>query len=90
MASLPRFVDSMNRELAVCDTSVILVDLDSVDGIDDAGIGILLGIASRARKSDRRLGIVASAPGIRARLVDTRVDRAIEVFGSLLEAGRFG
>lgn len=90
MSSLPRFVDSMNRELATCDTSVILVDLDAVDGIDDAGLGILLGFAARARNTNRRFGIVASAPSIRGRLADTRLDHAVDVFGSLLDAGRMG
>lgn len=88
MSSLPRFVDSMNRELAACKTPLILVDLDAVDGIDDAGLGILLGFAARARNTNRRFGVIASAPAIRDRLADTRLDKAIDVFGSLLDAGR--
>ena len=88
MSSLPRFMDAMNRELATCTASVILLDLDAVDGIDDAALGVILGLAARARNTNRRFGIVASAPGIRNRLADSRLDRAVDVFGSLLEAGR--
>ena len=90
MSSLPRFMDAMNRELAACNTSVILVDLDAVDAIDDTGLGVLLGLAARARNTNRPLGIVASAPGIRGLLADSRLDRAVDVFGSLLDAGRIG
>lgn len=88
MSTLPRFTDSLNRELVTSDAPIVLIDLDAVNGLDDAGLGILLGLAARARGAHRALGVVASLPRIRERLADSRFDRAVEVFGSLLDAGR--
>lgn len=88
MSTLPRFVDALNRELLASDAPIILVDLDAVDGIDDAGLGVLLGAGARVRSTNRLFGVVATMQRTRDRLADSRFDRAVDVFGSLLDAGR--
>lgn len=88
MSTLPRFVDALNRELIASNTPIVLVDLDAVDGIDDAALGILLGGAARVRSTNRLFGVIATMQRTRDRLADSRFDRAVDVFGSLLDAGR--
>lgn len=88
MSTLPRVVDGLNRELSLSDAPVVLVDLDAIGAIDDAGLGILLGFAARARGVGRVVGVVASSQRVRDRLTDSRFDRAVDVYGSLVDAGR--
>ncbi len=63
----------------------IAVDLESVPAVDDASLGVLLGLAATARDQDGELVIVASSPRIRERLARTRLDRAIDVVDSISE-----
>ena len=88
LATIPRVTDSLQRELHASDTPLIVVDLDAVGTIDDAGLGVLLGFAARARSSTKTCVIVASSARIRQRLSGSRFDRAVDVFGSLIEAER--
>ena len=88
MSTLPRFADALSRELSLSDDPIVLIDLDAIDGIDDAGLGILLGFAARARTMGRSVGVVASMARIRERLDVSRFDRAVDVFGSVVDAGR--
>ena len=86
MSTLPRFVDGLNREFSLSNAPVVLVDLDALGAIDDAGLGILLGFAARVRSSGRAVGVISSNPRLSGRLIDSRFDRAVDVFGSLIEA----
>lgn len=88
MSTLPRLSDSLTRELAGSDAAVVLLDLDGVGTLDDAGLGIILGFAGRVRTSGRAIGIVVSMARVRARLTESRFDRAVDVFSSVLDAGR--
>lgn len=82
LSTLPRFTDALNR--AVSDGSpVVAVDLDSISVIDDAALGILLGVASRLRRADRRLFLVSSDSRIVEHLEATGVASIIPVVPSL-------
>jgi anti-anti-sigma factor len=61
----------------------IVVDLDAVDAIDDAGLGVLMGAAAGARDTGGDLVVVCSRPALRERLERTRFDRAVTVRSTL-------
>lgn len=63
----------------------IAIDLESVPALDDAALGVLLGLAATARDHGGEVIIVASTPTIRGRLTRTRLDRAIDVVDSISE-----
>jgi anti-anti-sigma factor len=57
----------------------LIVDLDGVESIDDAGLGVLMGAAAAARATGGDLRVVCNRPALRARLESTRFDRAVDV-----------
>lgn len=88
LSTLPHLTDALNRESAQNQGAFMLVDLDAVDVIDDAGLGALMGFAARMRTSQSGSAVVASMPRIRDRLVETRFDRAVDVVSSVGDADR--
>ena len=77
LATVPRLSDALTRLLAY--SGSVAVDLDGVHLLDDAGLGLLLGAAGRARQSDRELVVVCSPGALRDRLTLTGFDRAVTV-----------
>ena len=57
----------------------LIVDLDGVESIDDAGLGVLMGAAAAARSTGGDLQVVCNRAALRARLQSTRFDRAVDV-----------
>lgn len=57
----------------------VIVDLDGIDTLDDAGLGILLGAAAAVRESGGDLEVVCNSASLRQRLERTRFDRAVAV-----------
>lgn len=57
----------------------LIVDLDGVESIDDAGLGVLMGAAAAARSAGGDLQVVCNRAALRARLESTRFDRAVDV-----------
>ncbi len=57
----------------------IIVDLDGIEALDDAGLGVLLGAAAAAREAGGDLQIVCNSSSLRDRLERTRFDRAITI-----------
>jgi anti-anti-sigma factor len=88
VSTIPRLSDTLARELATSDAQLVIVDLDAVGVIDDAGLGILLGAAASARATGRTVAMIATVPRLRGRLADTRFDRAVDVVSSALDAER--
>ncbi|MBM3730734.1 MAG: STAS domain-containing protein [Actinobacteria bacterium] len=88
LSSLPRLTDSLNRESSRTEAKFVLLDLDAIDVIDDAGLGTLMGFAARTRAARRGVAVVASMPRVRDRLVDTRFDKAVDIVSSLVDAER--
>jgi len=79
LATVPLFRNHLGRALNGCRGTTLVVDLDGVTAIDDAGLGALLGAAGRARELDGELVVVCTEPTLRRRLEVTRLDRAVEV-----------
>ena len=61
----------------------IVVDLDEVVSMDDAGLGVLLGLAGRARQAGGDIRLVCSPGRLRDRLALTGADRAAIVSDQL-------
>jgi anti-anti-sigma factor len=59
--------------------SIVVVDLDAVNAIDDSALGVLLGAAAAAREAGGDLELVCTNDTLRGRLSRTRLDRAITV-----------
>lgn len=83
IVSIPRFNDALTRLVTEGRGTTVVVDLDGAGLIDDAGLGLLLGAAGRARQSAGDLVVVSTEPRLRQRLTDTGFDRAINVVHSI-------
>lgn len=58
-------------------TGDLLVHLDAVEVIDAAGLGVLVGVHRRARRSQRRLVLIAVPPRIERLIKHTRLHRVL-------------
>jgi anti-sigma B factor antagonist len=83
LATLPYLRDQLVRAIGQHPATTLVVDLDGVTALDDAGLGMLLGAAGRAREHGGDLAIVCTNERLRARLALTGLDRAITVFDGL-------
>ena len=83
LSSVGRLHDDLARAVRRHPGITLIVDLDSVDGLDDAGLGVLLGAAATAREVGGDLEVVCTRPALLARLKQTRFDRAVDVRNSI-------
>ena len=81
LATLPRLADALTRAVGGPDT--VVVDLDGVLVMDDAGLGLLLGAAGRARRAGGDVAVVCSSPALREQLALTGFDRAVRVVATM-------
>jgi anti-anti-sigma factor len=79
LAAVGHLHDDLARAVRRHPGVTLLVDLDAVSVLDDAGLGVLLGAAAAARAEHGDLEVVCSRPALRARLGSTRFDRAVNV-----------
>jgi anti-anti-sigma factor len=75
--------DDLSRAIRQHPGVTVLVDLDAVSVLDDAGLGILLGAAASARGQGGDLAVVCTRPALRERLAVTRFDRAVDIRDSI-------
>jgi anti-sigma B factor antagonist len=85
LATLPRLSDSLTRLTASGGT--VAVDLDGVQLLDEAGLGLLLGAAGRARQAGDDLVVVCTSGSLRDRLSLTGFDRAVRVVARIADVG---
>ena len=83
LSTVGRLHDDLARAVRQHPGVTLIVDLDAVGALDDAGLGILLGAAAVARDSGGDVEVVCSRPALRERLTRTRFDRAVTVRGSI-------
>jgi anti-anti-sigma factor len=57
----------------------LVLDLAGVDGIDAAGLGMLIGIKQRLDAAGARLRLVNPRPYVRQMLTMTRLDKVLEI-----------
>ena len=79
LSTLPSFRDQLLKLVDDNPGSTVLVDLDGVTALDDAGLGMLLGAAGRARQRQGDLRLVCTAPHLLRRFEVTGLDRAVSV-----------
>ena len=79
LATLPQLHNVLTRAVHEHLGGMIVVDLDGVHVCDDAGLGVLLGAAGRAREAGGELVVVCTDGPLRNRLARTGFDRAITV-----------
>jgi anti-anti-sigma factor len=79
LSTVPVLHDALRRFVDEHRGRTVAVDLDGVDVLDDAGLGVVLGAAGRAREHGGDLVVVCTAPRLTERLQLTGVARAVEV-----------
>lgn len=79
LATLPAFRDHLTRLVAGHPGATVFVDLDGTTALDDAGIGMLLGAAGRARLGGGDLEVVCTDSRLLERFSVTGLDRAVTV-----------
>lgn len=84
LATVPLFRDALLRAISDEPGTTCYVDLDGVTSLDDSGLGILLGVAARAREHGGTLVVVCAGEALRSRLAATGLDRAIDVVSSVV------
>ena len=83
LSSIGRLHDDLARAVRQHPGATLVVDLDAVGGLDDAGLGVLLGAAAVARDGGGDLEVVCTRPALCERLTRTRFDRAVTVRSSI-------
>ena len=79
LGSVPTLHTALVRLVTDHRGHTVAVDLDSVEVLDDAGTGVLLGAAGRAREAGGDLVLVCTNPRLLARFDLSGLARAIEV-----------
>jgi anti-sigma B factor antagonist len=79
LATVPTLRDRLLRAVTAHPGDDVGVDLDGVTVLDDTALGVLLGVAARAREAGGDMHLVCTDERLLARLARTRLDRAIEV-----------
>jgi anti-anti-sigma factor len=83
LAAIGQLHDVLARTVRQHPGDTLLVDLDAVSVLDDAGLGVLLGAAAAARGAGGDLEVVCTRPALCDRLQLTGFDRAIRVRTSI-------
>jgi anti-anti-sigma factor len=86
VATVPALRDALLRLVADRPGGRVVVDLDGVTALDDTGLGVLLGVAGRAREAGGDLVVVCAGERLRRRFAVTGLDRAVEVAARIVEA----
>lgn len=86
LATLPHLHQVVQRFVDAHAGAVVAVDLDQISALADAGFGVLLGAAARARSRHGELVLVCAGTRLRARLTETRLDRAVTVVATAAAA----
>lgn len=83
LSTVPALQNAIARIVLEHAGETIVVDMDSVDSVDDVGLGILLGAAGRARRRGGDVVIVCGNAALRDQFAVTGLDRAITVSATL-------
>jgi anti-anti-sigma factor len=83
LAAIGHLHDVLARAVRQHPGDTLLVDLDAVSVLDDAGLGVLLGAAAAARGAGGDLEVVCTRSALCERLQLTGFDRAVRVRASI-------
>ena len=87
LSTLPQLSDLLNKAMNQTHQHIAL-DLDGITVLDDAALGILLGVASRIRINGGQMYVVCSNPKIVDYLQRTQLDRIIPLANSVHDIPR--
>jgi len=79
LSSVPALHNAITRFLSTERGRTVAVDLDGLAVVDEAGLGMLLGSAGRAREAGGDLVLVCTNPRLLDRLESSGLARSIEV-----------
>jgi anti-sigma B factor antagonist len=79
LATVPQLHDALRRIIADHFAQTVAIDLDGISVLDDAGLGVLLGAAGRAREQGGDLVIVCTADRLLRRFDLSGLSRAVDV-----------
>jgi anti-sigma B factor antagonist len=79
LSSVPTLHNAITKLLASERGRTVAIDLDGLASVDEAGLGVLLGSAGRAREGGGDLVLVCTSPRLLERLDTSGLARAIEV-----------
>ncbi|MFP5487296.1 MAG: STAS domain-containing protein, partial [Acidimicrobiia bacterium] len=80
LATLPTLQSTLRREIAAgSSATTVVVDVDGLLALDDAALGILLGVAATAREHGGDLEVLTTSERWRERFRATRFDLAVTV-----------
>jgi anti-sigma B factor antagonist len=82
LAAAPQLSQLLNRGLAEAERRIV-VDLDGLTVLDDTALGLLIGAAAAARRQGRALELLSTNERVRRRLLDTRIDRIVDIVESV-------
>jgi anti-anti-sigma factor len=82
LAAAPQLTQVLNRGLAEAERRII-VDLDGLTMLDDTALGLLIGAAASARRQGRTIELLSTNERVRRRLVDTRIDRILDIVDAI-------
>ena len=82
LSTLPRLTDALNKTVAQ-GQPIVALDLEMVTVLDDAALGIVLGVASRLRRDQRQLVLVCANQRITEFLESTGVSSLVTLIPSL-------
>lgn len=78
LAAAPQLTQLLNRGLAEAERRIV-IDLDGLTLLDDTALGLLIGAAASARRHGRTIELLSTNERVRRRLVDTRIDRIVDI-----------
>jgi len=79
VSTLPHLSDTLNKATQEHPNTPVVINLNDLTLLDDAGIGILMGFAGKLRTSQVSCVVACSQVAIRSRLATTGFDRAVDV-----------
>lgn len=88
MATMPRLRDRLVRVISERPGETVVLDLDGLSAIDDAGLGVLVGALRRARVHGGDVALVCTSVELLELFALTRLDRAFAIHPDLASARR--
>jgi anti-sigma B factor antagonist len=88
LGTMPRLRDRLVRVISEHPGETVVLDLDGLGAIDDAGLGALVGALRRARVHGGDISLVCTSSELLDLFALTRLDRAFAIHPDLTAARR--
>ena len=88
LATVPRLRDRLVRVISEHPGEMVVLDLDGLSAVDDAGLGVLVGALRRARVHGGDVSLVCTSAELLELFALTRLDRAFVMYRDVGAARR--